>query len=1282
LEQAARNANDGISLAQTAEGALSQTTNGLQRIRELAIQSANSTNSAADRSALQSEVNQLISEIDRVANTTTFNGLKLLDGSFTGQSFHVGADANQTIGVNVAGANSDSIGVNKLSVDNDNGGITNATSTGGTIISSSFTKAGTDLASVANYAAQTITLTAPDSSTTTLTLDGSQQTGAAIATSLGGMSSAVSATAQNNTAVIDTSTMVSSGIDDGDEVSFDLGASGATTADTITFTRDSSTYTNIEDQVAAAISSGATNILAADSAFTAVAGTNSVTLTSSNASNITIENFAVADAIGGPANTATINSFANMDVTHAVELDFNGSATADMSAGDTFQFSVNGTVHDVTLADVDHSTAGVAVGSVDMSGGLNVTAGANDFTIALNGAAAVTAIVGVANYASGTSLVAGMQAAVDTAIGGAANQAIVSITGDGFLQITSATTGAASDIDLAEDGELFVTPNFGGATINGVAGTANAGTITDADVAASFYAALNGNKGTTNLDVSIGSGAAAESIVLSGSSADMANIDFGAITGTTSITVAVNGDSGSTATGSVDLSAGFDASAAGSGSFSLAIDGLGTKNLDISGTNYANSTDLLAAINGEIVAEFGTQVATASLDASNNLRITSATAGATTDVNTSQTAATAGHANLLGGTSINGVAGAAAASNVSTGGATLSTATSGVVTGGGAATTNLSADADAGTFTLVVDGASQSINVGSTNHADADALVTAINADILSKFGSQVATATNNAGTLSITSATSGTSSTVTMSETGTEAGLTNIFATPVTTGATGANATTSTVDTNNSITLQVNTGTGNSLRTVDLKGVQTTGGNLATAFATSLDGLTGMSATANGTAVSLAADAGQTFSQLGFSDGRENNAAGDATFAVTVAGGTSTGDSSFAFNASDTEVFTEAAVDSTMGFSGQTLTENATDSAVKLAAINIDVSPGYSITSNVAGSAGGVFTTGAGVAAIETAYGLEDVSDGNNTEAQTLTISGTGSSEVNVEEDSSAREVAANVNTLSDSTGVTATARTTATLSGLTDAGVVSFTLNEESISANVATDDLTALSTAINDKTGATGITASLNIDKTELTLTNDAGDDIQIEDFNSSVANATTEVEITVRGSASSEAVTVQAGGVTAGTRDSTVVGGEVTFKSTSGTFSVSSDIADTEGSLFSGVADELKASNSTTLGSINIGTIAGANEAIDILDGALADVDSIRADLGAIQTRFESTISSLKATSENLTAARSRILDTDFAEETAALTRSQILQQAGVSMLAQANSLPQLALSLLQ
>ncbi|MEE8616448.1 MAG: flagellin, partial [Roseateles sp.] len=111
LAQAARNANDGISLAQTAEGALGSIGNNLQRIRQLAVQSANATNSSSDRTALQQEVTQLQQEIDRVATQTQFNGLNLLDGSFTAQQFQVGASAGQTISVNsIASARSSALG--------------------------------------------------------------------------------------------------------------------------------------------------------------------------------------------------------------------------------------------------------------------------------------------------------------------------------------------------------------------------------------------------------------------------------------------------------------------------------------------------------------------------------------------------------------------------------------------------------------------------------------------------------------------------------------------------------------------------------------------------------------------------------------------------------------------------------------------------------------------------------------------------------------------------------------------------------------------------------------------------------------------------------------------------------------------------------------------------------------------------------------------------------------------------------------------------------------------
>src|SRR5574344_1563155 len=96
---ASRNANDGISLAQTAEGALGKVGDMLQRMRELSVQSGNATNSKSDREALQAELSQLREEVDRVAKTTSFNGKKLLDGSFTGAVFQVGANSGDNITV-------------------------------------------------------------------------------------------------------------------------------------------------------------------------------------------------------------------------------------------------------------------------------------------------------------------------------------------------------------------------------------------------------------------------------------------------------------------------------------------------------------------------------------------------------------------------------------------------------------------------------------------------------------------------------------------------------------------------------------------------------------------------------------------------------------------------------------------------------------------------------------------------------------------------------------------------------------------------------------------------------------------------------------------------------------------------------------------------------------------------------------------------------------------------------------------------------------------------------
>ncbi len=120
LTQASSNAQDGISCVQTAEGALAEVHDMLQRMNTLAIQASNDTMTSADRGYLNSEVQALISEIDRVASTTTFNEQCLLDGSFSGKNLQVGAEAGQFIGISIRAMSATGIGINAVSVDGSN----------------------------------------------------------------------------------------------------------------------------------------------------------------------------------------------------------------------------------------------------------------------------------------------------------------------------------------------------------------------------------------------------------------------------------------------------------------------------------------------------------------------------------------------------------------------------------------------------------------------------------------------------------------------------------------------------------------------------------------------------------------------------------------------------------------------------------------------------------------------------------------------------------------------------------------------------------------------------------------------------------------------------------------------------------------------------------------------------------------------------------------------------------------------------------------------------------
>ncbi|HTQ36804.1 MAG TPA: flagellin [Steroidobacteraceae bacterium] len=185
LDQAVRNANDGISLAQTTEGALEEMTNNLQRIRELAVQSANASNSDSDRAALDQEVQQRIAEINRSANQTSFNGRKVLDGSFGSATFQIGANVGETIGItldNTTSMQTAAIGKIATATSYD---ISDLFSGGNTGVSGAFTVGGT------SGATDTVTLTVGGVGITTAAL-GAGATSSAVA---GAIDTAIATTA-------------------------------------------------------------------------------------------------------------------------------------------------------------------------------------------------------------------------------------------------------------------------------------------------------------------------------------------------------------------------------------------------------------------------------------------------------------------------------------------------------------------------------------------------------------------------------------------------------------------------------------------------------------------------------------------------------------------------------------------------------------------------------------------------------------------------------------------------------------------------------------------------------------------------------------------------------------------------------------------------------------------------------------------------------------------------------------------------------------------------------
>ena len=203
----------------------------------------------------------------------------------------------------------------------------------------------------------------------------------------------------------------------------------------------------------------------------------------------------------------------------------------------------------------------------------------------------------------------------------------------------------------------------------------------------------------------------------------------------------------------------------------------------------------------------------------------------------------------------------------------------------------------------------------------------------------------------------------------------------------------------------------------------------------------------------------------------------------------------------------------------------------------------------------------------------------------------------------------------------------------------------------------------------TSDTGVVAEIN-DSGEVILSNDTGEDITIQNFDS----GTTGTGTLALAAKDFNGTTTSTASLTETNHSSRAIG--TIQLNSSETFSVNGTDTSIVDATATDVTSVLK-----SVDTVDIGTQTGSQDALAIIDGAIANIDSQRADLGAIQNRFDHTISNLANISENVSASRSRIQDTDFATETAEMTKNQILQQAGTSILSQANQLPQTALSLL-
>ena len=534
LTQASRNANDAISLAQTAEGALSGVGDNLQRLRTLAVQSANSTNSDSDRAAIQSEVTSLVSEIGRVAGTTQFNGINLLDGSFKAQSFQVGANANQTIAVSVDAATTDKLGATQasaLTASNNGtalsaGDLTlNGVSVGGSVAASDNASSKNNSASAIAKAAAINAVSAQ--SGVTATVDANEVAGSAQTV---GASSAATLTVNGVT----TGSITLSGTDGKADRSAVITAINAVSGQTgVVATDGGSSAAGIKLTAAdgrnVVVSTSSASLTAGNTGLANVGGTTQYgkfTLTSANAISVTgnATNLKNGGVVAGSYSTQTAYATTKAGVAlgfAAGDFKINGQAigasltTTDTASSKNQDFSAISKAAAINaLSDTTGVTATANANNVDGSAQTVAAATANTLTVngittgpitlgGTDGAADRSAVITAINAISGQTGVKAIDGG--SSLGGiklsAADGRNVDVSTSG-ASLTAANTGLATfgtnygTFTLSSAKSITISAGTTGATASSI-GTLDAGT----------YGAGRSGQSLATIDVSTAAGA-------------------------------------------------------------------------------------------------------------------------------------------------------------------------------------------------------------------------------------------------------------------------------------------------------------------------------------------------------------------------------------------------------------------------------------------------------------------------------------------------------------------------------------------------------------------------------------------------------------------------------------------------------------------------------------------------------------------------------------------------------------------------------------------------------